>query len=423
MTEIKIQATIELLTPAFCAGADNINSAEIRAASIRGGLRFWARALLGYVYGNRIADIKKTESDIFGDTKEASRVTVRVNSTAIAASGNVGNTRRQAREIKDITGFSDQHIDRLTINRNGQQDVPSNSLGWLGFGCVNYRGDAERKYIKPGTSFNIEITHRAGAKVLCEKEIILLGSALWCYITFGGLGSKSRRGWGAMSFAGAPEGFGFLPENHLSKPTEGLNWILNELRRQFGDNANPAQNLPSFSHFAPGYTRVVRGAQSNGGFQSPMEALDFAGCLLIAYRRRYGVQNGNTIVHVRESDYQWAKGLQAVRPIGVPARAGFGLPLPFGKPQNMIVKVNKNNQNGNGERRATPLLLTIHKENGKYYPLFTYFKSRLLPNGTSISWKNNNNLNAPNNTQIVDDFIDFYTGNNRLAEITPEALN
>ncbi len=43
---------IELLTPCFCAGADQ-TKAEIRAPSIRGQLRWWFRALGGTPQGEK----------------------------------------------------------------------------------------------------------------------------------------------------------------------------------------------------------------------------------------------------------------------------------------------------------------------------------------------------------------------------------
>lgn len=42
----KINFTLETLTPLFLAGNDQ-NAVELRAASIRGHLRYWYRALLG----------------------------------------------------------------------------------------------------------------------------------------------------------------------------------------------------------------------------------------------------------------------------------------------------------------------------------------------------------------------------------------
>lgn len=63
---------INFLTPCFCAGADQ-QKAELRAASIRGQLRWWFRALGGS---------REEESELFGcvhgDKVQASQISVRV---------------------------------------------------------------------------------------------------------------------------------------------------------------------------------------------------------------------------------------------------------------------------------------------------------------------------------------------------------
>jgi hypothetical protein len=47
---------LETITPLFLTGADPRGEPELRAASIRGALRFWLRALLGGVIGDRDLD-------------------------------------------------------------------------------------------------------------------------------------------------------------------------------------------------------------------------------------------------------------------------------------------------------------------------------------------------------------------------------
>lgn len=70
---------LELITPCFCAGADQ-TVAEIRPASVKGQLRWWFRALGGG---------KEDESLIFGsaagDSGRASRVRIRVSPTGSPA--------------------------------------------------------------------------------------------------------------------------------------------------------------------------------------------------------------------------------------------------------------------------------------------------------------------------------------------------
>ena len=56
---------IEVVTPLFLGGADP-QKAELRAASIKGALRFWWRAVYGC---DDLEDMKKIEAGIFGSTE------------------------------------------------------------------------------------------------------------------------------------------------------------------------------------------------------------------------------------------------------------------------------------------------------------------------------------------------------------------
>ncbi|MET1125027.1 MAG: type III-B CRISPR module RAMP protein Cmr1, partial [Archaeoglobaceae archaeon] len=68
---------LEAITPIFMRGADQ-TKAEIRAASIKGLMRWWFRALAGNYFGNDIDGLRRAEEYIFGSTNRRSRVVVEV---------------------------------------------------------------------------------------------------------------------------------------------------------------------------------------------------------------------------------------------------------------------------------------------------------------------------------------------------------
>lgn len=68
--------TLETVTPLLMNGADQ--TPEIRAASFRGVLRYWLRAVLGGIYQGDIGELKKEESRYFGSTEAGSPLRVRV---------------------------------------------------------------------------------------------------------------------------------------------------------------------------------------------------------------------------------------------------------------------------------------------------------------------------------------------------------
>ncbi|HED05342.1 MAG TPA: type III-B CRISPR module RAMP protein Cmr1 [Ignavibacteria bacterium] len=74
-----IEFECEIITPMFLTGADG-KTPELRAPSIKGAMRFWWRAMNGYL---SIADLRKEEGKIFGASDEKigrSVVIIRINS-------------------------------------------------------------------------------------------------------------------------------------------------------------------------------------------------------------------------------------------------------------------------------------------------------------------------------------------------------
>lgn len=68
---------IEFITPAFIRGADQ-RIPEVRSPSIKGAMRWWFRALAGSYFGDDAQKLKEIENQVFGSTKERSRVKISV---------------------------------------------------------------------------------------------------------------------------------------------------------------------------------------------------------------------------------------------------------------------------------------------------------------------------------------------------------
>ncbi len=144
----KLEVKVELLTPLFLGGSDPRGEPELRAASFRGALRFWLRALLGGVLGDRPAEIFERESQVFGSTDHASPVVVRLE----------------------------------------PHNLGSDSFNPLPHKQVNFRFNG----FKPGQRFDICLLSRdKDALQQAQKALQLL-----CYL--GGLGRRSRRGFGSL---------------------------------------------------------------------------------------------------------------------------------------------------------------------------------------------------------------------------------
>lgn len=75
----KVTLEAEAVTPLFLAGADPKGEPELRPPSIRGALRYWFRAAMGGVIGDQNIDLlRQMESAVFGSTNRCSPIRIRL---------------------------------------------------------------------------------------------------------------------------------------------------------------------------------------------------------------------------------------------------------------------------------------------------------------------------------------------------------
>jgi CRISPR type III-B/RAMP module RAMP protein Cmr1 len=167
---------IEIVTPCFNAGADQ-SRAEIRIPSIRGQVRWWFRALGG---------TRDEEKTIFGGVHgdpQRSKVILRLKEPLVSD---------QAVNLHDLVGRD--------------ANLPQAYLLWP----LRPTRDRlqKRGMIPPGRTFTLLCSTDARLQddVLQQK----LASALELWILLGSLGTRSRRGYGSITFkeTGAPAKLG-----------------------------------------------------------------------------------------------------------------------------------------------------------------------------------------------------------------------
>jgi len=165
-----LQITIETVTPLFLGGADPRGEPELRASSVRGALRFWLRALLGGEIGdNNLSALRRAESAVFGSTETgASLVVVR------------------------LTGESQAQAYRPLLHN------PSKSFTAQGF--------------MPGKLLTLTLVPRPPYHSVPE----VVCGALLLFFLLGGLGRRSRRGFGSFVVRSFSEGFPTLLPDYSS---------------------------------------------------------------------------------------------------------------------------------------------------------------------------------------------------------------
>lgn len=165
------EGKLTFITPCFCAGADQ-NKPEIRAASIRGQLRWWFRVLGG---------TKIQEANVFGGTGHAgseaksSSVVVRVSDVKPI----FGET------IKSKPTTIEQYL-YYFAEVSGKKDGVCRTE-------VNH-------YFAPGTSFLLTILLRK--KITDAKAIDLLNKSIDLFLCLGAIGLRATRGCGCFTAEG-----------------------------------------------------------------------------------------------------------------------------------------------------------------------------------------------------------------------------
>lgn len=340
-------ATYRIVTPMFCGGAGQ--EAGLRLSSFKGALRFWWRTL----QWGKVRDEKELwtkEADLFGSSDQEfgqSKVRIRLVSSEPSPLPRCGNN--------------------LGTGLNGAY--------YLGYGVMNIRGEFERaRQPIAGGTFTVEL--RCGPNSDPDKleeikaALILLG-------TVGGLGSKSRKGYGSLTLT-------HLNMNNsaidLSKdPDQRLQQILTPLH----------DGQPDWS----AWSRTSRTITVIGE-RDALKLLDHLGRELVHYRS-WG-KEGKVLNQIREEnfkdDHDLYKEAQTkgsnFAPSRHPERVSFGLPHNYG---NLQVKPIAYKSDGTPDRqvdrRSSPLFFHIHHYAKEDAPVgvLSFLPSRFLPSHSKIS--------------------------------------
>lgn len=163
----------KVITPMFLGGADG-KTAELRAPSIKGVLRYWWRAIHGDLPLN---ELQEKEIEIFGgsnnEEQKKSKVTIRIEQNNLII------------EKKSLPTYTNGVI----VKKN---NVNMNILNYLCYGIADLKKGMLRKYIAPNSTFKLIFTYDN----LSDTQKKEIEDALLLTSLVGGLGSRSRNGFG-----------------------------------------------------------------------------------------------------------------------------------------------------------------------------------------------------------------------------------
>lgn len=370
---------LEAVTPLFLAGADPRGAPELRAASIRGALRFWFRALLGGVIGDDNLDaLRKAESAVFGSTNSASPVVVQVRHGQLSL----------------------QPFSRIAAWNDRTRSYHKPGIAYLFFAARGTRNEPERNAIDTGSSFELVLSKWAGIGASGDQALQQVYAALWLLTHFGGLGARSRRGAGSLQVTHVsgkvPNSVlpplqvqADTPEKLQTELQDGLKKLREMLR------VNTSVSFLAMSAFDVLHPEACKIWVVNKTFDSWDQTLDAIGKQMQRFRNR------------RSPDYQNVKdavqGRSLIQPV---ERAAFGLPIVFyyrslgGKKGTL--------EGERHSRRASPLLIRVVRlANNKFTLVFTFFRAQLLESNERLKLKRQGSpaLVSPPDFSLIDSFM------------------
>lgn len=353
---VLIEARYRLTTPLFCGGADP-EVAELRLPSFKGVLRFWWRALAWSRCSGDLAQIQQEEEQLFGSTRTGqAQVLMRL-----------------------VAPTSPEQIskDKVLTVAKGDRQVVGMGARYLGYGLMGAYGANAGVLSRGGVLAPLEFTVQLRATGLNPNLQETLVQALIALGTLGGMGSRSRRGYGSLvirsltvdgespRLASASE-----PWSAPCDATE-LASAIAELQRQ----ANRS-GLPEYTALSSDARHVVLTADD---CREPLHLLDRVGREMVRERswgRRQDDQSlilGNIPSEKNfRHDHDLMKRRNEQRTTH-PERIAFGLPHNYGG-MGQVGPAQKEL-----DRRASPLLIHIHQCGSRPVAVVSFLPARFLP--------------------------------------------
>jgi len=424
MSRIERQVlTLEFVTPCFLGGAGLGQTAEWRAASVRGELRWWFRAVAGGLYGGQLDRVRLLETAAFGSTAERSPLLVRALGGPAAVRPDQAIRFGRSLSAAEIASFwkdpSKPTEGRLYLSREGGE-VKTPPIHYLGYGPV-IGPKVKRPYLPAGETAKLILQWTGRNSPLVAEARSVLDDALWCWINLGGIGARCRKGFGSVRVVSAQaQGSGAAGMRLGSSPATAGEFV-DRVKELLGRTRTPATAglLCEWSHLS-GASRVFISTTSFGSWE---DVLLHLGAWLIAFRRRYGVDRDSRTyrgVSLAGRDKEWSLS----RPgssgqVEIPERAGFGLPLTFRNGPSVNWGKEK------AARRASPLLLHVARFGGAdFRAILTYLPARLVPDGELLGMPGTRARKSPptaGQMSVVDHFLDDLAGAGKrlIVEIIP----
>ena len=173
---MEITREYQLITPLFGGGeetrrADSVTT--VRPSEIKGHLRFWWRAIRGWQAEGDLSTLLKREEEIWGGItkkQQASRVLI---------------------EVETLDPGVEKHPFTKQTGKRFPKNHPEIAPAYVAFPLRETKDDPRNYPVRVGASFRLRLRFPVSLEVETR-------AALWAWETFGGIGGRTRRGFGAF---------------------------------------------------------------------------------------------------------------------------------------------------------------------------------------------------------------------------------
>ncbi|MBV1868045.1 MAG: type III-B CRISPR module RAMP protein Cmr1 [Marinosulfonomonas sp.] len=355
-----ITAEFEIVTPMFLGGADHEVS-RIRIDSIKGALVFWWQAL----NFARFVDQENSRSEAL---KKMRTEVVRI-------FGGPDNQGAVLPRLLSGPGLADI-VDRgAVLGSDGKQSLSggAGAVGvgaqYLGYGLFDrFRGNLGRSCFRSGLPFKLVFILRNG---LDSEDVDGIVRTLKLFGMIGGLGSRTRRGWGSIALKN------FVQEGRAGE----LNWTapatLPEYKSLLQGLLEYAPQIEGSEFRLSAFAKESRVWISEKSNPSAVHALDNLGRAFLNYRARGPNGSGRVgdqpVQMQFKEDHDWF--CEGSNDVSVPYRAAFGLP------QNYFSKNTGKGSvtpDGKPDRRGSPMFFHIARIGDGFFPVVTLLPTKFL---------------------------------------------
>ena len=351
--KMTIDATYQVVTPLFCAGVDQKNGPELRLPSFKGVLRYWWRALAWSLHEGDLGVLQQQEDRLFG-------------------SADGGQSRILLRLMPAIRPETAARGEVLSVSASSSRPV-GDGARYLGYGLMEAfasrtkdtrAGQLQRPCLRSPFDFTVQMRVCG----LDDRELGSLTDALIALGTLGGMGARSRRGYGSLVLQS------LLVDDqerwHAPTSVDALSGRIAALRH------GGETGLPVFTAMSNEARHVLVSSDA----RNAVELLDLVGREFVRFRSwgYKGTVFGKPSERNFEDDHDLMKKDVHGR-TNHPRRIAFGLPHNYGRQNDRKVGP----WDKEFDRRASPLFIHLHQCGGKPVAVLSFLPARFLPDGRS----------------------------------------